>query len=349
MTDPPGYPPIWNDTDAMSSSYYRGRESSLAEIFGAGSVEIGAEHVELDGRRYPVVDDVIITLAPARLPTSVRDRLGLEPQGARGSGMFAEDIQYTFGAEWVEHGEVLPEHHQEFERYFDLVDLDGLAGRRVADLGCGSGRWATFIAPRCREIVLVDFSEAVFVARQNLRSVDNAVFVLDDVLSLPFADDAFALSYCLGVLHHLPVNALDACRRLSRLGPDLVVYLYYSLDNRPAYYRTALRAVSVVRSRLARIRSRRVRSALSFAIAATVYAPLALVGRIGGTRAGRYVPLADTYAGASIRRLQQDAYDRFFTRIEQRFSRQEIAALSDTFAQVTISDGLPYWHFHCRR
>jgi SAM-dependent methyltransferase len=333
----------------MSSHYYVGRETSLREIFGATTVEVGSDHVVLDGRAYPVVDDVIIMLPANRLPCGIAARVARNGTPETTQGAFAEDIQYTFGAEWKEHGAVLADHADEFTAYFDLIDLDALADRRVADLGCGSGRWASFVAPQCREIVLVDFSEAVFVARRNLVGADNAIFVLADVLDLPFADDAFDLSYCLGVLHHLPVDALDACRALRRLGPEVLVYLYYALDNRPAYYRALLVIVTQVRRQLAKIRNPVARSRISLVIAGAVYAPLAFAGSIAGGRAKRYVPLADTYAGKSLKRLQQDAYDRFFTRIEQRFTQAEILELRDSFGEITVSDELPYWHFLCRR
>ena len=50
-----------------------------------------------------------------------------------------------------------------------------------------------------------------------------------------------------------------------------------------------------------------------------------------------------------LRRIEQDVYDRFFTRIEQRVTRREIETLRDTFGTVTVADGLPYWHFLCER
>jgi hypothetical protein len=46
-----------------------------------------------------------------------------------------------------------------------------------------------------------------------------------------------------------------------------------------------------------------------------------------------------------VRRIQQDVYDRFFTRIEQRVSRAQINELRNDFTDVQISDALPYWHF----
>ena len=326
------------------ASYYEGREAELADLFGASTVIVGGDHLVVDGRRLDVVDDVIVALDAERRPARLRT-------GATATGpAYAPEIQDTFGAEWTAHPDVLPEHRREFEAYFDLVDLDALAGARVADLGCGSGRWASFVAPHCRTLVAVDFSEAIFVARENLRGHDRTIFVLADVLDLPFRDDAFDFAYCLGVLHHLPVDALDACRRLARVSPDLLVYLYYALDNRPAYFRALLAPVSVVRRTLARIRDERARSALTWLLTVTLYVPLAVLGRVADRLGvGRYLPLGETYARSTVKRMRQDAYDRFFTGIEQRFSREQIRTLGDTFAAIEISDGLPYWHFRCRR
>ena len=64
---------------------------------------------------------------------------------------------------------------------------------------------------------------------------------------------------------------------------------------------------------------------------------------------GARVPLYEVYRDASFARITQDAYDRFFTRIEQRVTRAEIEALAAHFGHVRVSDHLPYWHFLCER
>ena len=63
----------------------------------------------------------------------------------------------------------------------------------------------------------------------------------------------------------------------------------------------------------------------------------------------RYVPLFDFYHGKSLARIRQDAYDRFFTRIEQRFSRADIMTLDGDFKHIEISPQIPMWHFLCER
>ena len=52
---------------------------------------------------------------------------------------------------------------------------------------------------------------------------------------------------------------------------------------------------------------------------------------------------------SSLKRIRQDVYDRFFTSIEQRVRRDQIMELKETFANIEISDQIPYWHFLCRR
>ncbi len=331
--------------------YYADKIDSLKDIFGAQDLRVAPGRIDVDGRSYPVVDDVIVLLPPSRCPDAVRKALdaGAGPADAAPAPA-GRDVQFTFGAEWRRFPEILPEHGEEFSRYFDLVDVPGLAGRRVCDLGCGIGRWSWFLRDACRELVLVDFSEAIFVARRNLASVPHALFFLGDLTELPFRPDFADLVVCLGVLHHLPTGALDAVRALGRFSPTLLVFLYYALDNRPRFWRPLLAAVTAVRVRLCRVRSPRARAGATWALALGVYVPLVAVGRaMRPLGLDRFVPLHDFYRGKSLRRIRQDVYDRFFTPIEQRFDRDSILSLRDAFGEVAVSDGPPFWHFVCRR
>ncbi len=330
--------------------YYDDKLELLADVFGAEDVRVDAGGVHLDGRFFPVLDDVIVALDVDRLPPAVRARIPDRAGGTSSDVPFAADVQRSFGEEWKAHPDILPDHAAELEAYFDLLPMEELQGRRVVDLGCGIGRWSYFIAEKCRDLVLVDYSEAIFVARGNLRHVDNTVFVMADVLDLPFRPDAFDLVVCLGVLHHLPSDALEAVRHLRPLARRQLFYLYYALDNRPVYFRWALAAVTRARMVLTRVESARARLVLSWLLAGLVYAPIAQLGRVlVPLGMERLVPMADSYAGKSVSRLRQEAYDRFFTRIEQRFTREEIASLTDVFAAVTVSERHPYWHFLCQR
>lgn len=339
-------------SDGGSHPYYGEKHESLRDIFGATEVRVEARRIVVDGWGYPVVDDVIILLPPERWPAGVRTRLSAETPdaGKATDDGFAGDIQFTFGEEWQGFPEILPEHEEEFRQYFDLLDLGALADARICDLGCGMGRWSHFLKDRCREIVLLDFSEAIFVARENLRGARNALFFLGDLRRMPFRDDFADFLFTLGVLHHLPTGALEEVRALSRCAPTLLVFLYYALDNRPVFWRGLLSAVTRVRLALTRTEGPRLRSALNWALTIGVYLPMISLGHaMRPFGLASKVPLYDFYRGKSLRRIRQDVYDRFFTRIEQRFRKEEILILRDTFREVVVSDDPPYWHFLCHR
>jgi len=329
--------------------YYQDKLHSLQEIFGTEQIEVTADRLTVDGRSYPILDDVIVLTAPSEYTAYVRQRLGQAATGAAG-GAYAEDVQFSFGEEWKAYAELLPEHEQEFRQYFDLVELAQLRGKRVCDLGCGMGRWSHFLQAHVAELVLLDFSDAIFVARKNLASAGNCLFFMGDLQQLSFNPDFADLIFSLGVLHHLPTPCLDEVRKLKVYSPRVLVFLYYALDNRPWYFRALLRLVTAVRRLVCGVRSPWFRKLFSLAGTFGVYLPLVLLGRLlKPFGLASRVPLHDFYRSKSVQRIEQDVYDRFFTSIEQRVSRAEILALSDTFSRVRVSEGLPYWHFLCER
>jgi hypothetical protein len=106
---------------------------------------------------------------------------------------------------------------------------------------------------------------------------------------------------------------------------------------------------AVIRKLLSRIENERARRIISWIIAVLVYKPLAFLSDIMshvGVERSR-MPLS-AYSGFSIARIQQDAYDRFFTKVEHRFSREMIRErFSAYWRHIAFSDIQPYWHFLC--
>ncbi|OGS34371.1 MAG: hypothetical protein A2293_12245 [Elusimicrobia bacterium RIFOXYB2_FULL_49_7] len=198
--------------------------------------------------------------------------------------------------------------------------------------------------------MLVDFSDAIFVARKNLAASSHCLFFMGDIQRLPFAKDFADFIFCLGVLHHLPSPCLGEVRKLKKYAPSLLIFLYYSLDNRPFYFRFILSMVTVARRLLCTVRNETFRKMFSLAGTFFLYMPLVIMGKLlKPLGLSSNVPLYDAYHDKGVARIEQDVYDRFFTRIEQRVSRKQIKALHDTFAAVTISGYLPYHHFLCKR
>lgn len=307
---------------------------TVARLFGvvASAVEVTQEELAIGGHTYRIHDGVVIL-----------DGASVRRESSWGT---ADDVRRSFSAEWETYAELQPEHRREFDAYFDVVDLDSLADDVAIDLGCGSGRWSHFLAPHCRAVVLVDFSDAIFVARRNLAGADNAILFRGDVMQLPFVDNCVDFLFSLGVLHHLDRPCLPAARDLMRLGPEGLFYLYYALDNRPTYYRRLLTGVTASRRALGRVQSERARRRISRALAWGVYRPMVGVGEVAakvGVKAP--VPLYESYRGKSVDRIEQDAYDRFFTSIEQRVSRQQIQQAFPPPCSVRFSEHEPFWHF----
>jgi ubiquinone/menaquinone biosynthesis C-methylase UbiE len=331
--------------------YYADKIEILKDIFGSIDLSLDNERLILNGHTYPIIDDVIILLHPNQYPSSLKKQLETF-QGKINSmpNNFAEDIQFTFSEEWQRFPKILPEHKQEFLQYFDKVNLSDLMNLRICDLGCGIGRWSYFLKDKCRELILIDFSEAIFVARQNLKDASNAIFFMCDLKQLPFRDTFADFMFCLGVLHHLPTNALDEVRVLRKYAPSLLVYLYYALDNRPIYFRILLLLTTLLRKVFSKIRNPLFRSLITWVATAIFYLPFVFLGTLlKPAGLSKYIPLYEGYKGKSLERIRQDVYDRFFTRIEQRFSKKQIMELKNTFSEVIVSDKLPYWHFICYR
>lgn len=335
----------------LMNGYYHDKRSVLQDLFGTSEVRITEQTLVVKDKSYPIIQDVIILLTPEQYPATVAKIFGDQNDTASPHvHQIAADIQYSFGEEWQRYPHILAEHHKEFALYFDLVELSDLASKRVCDLGCGNGRWSYFLKDRCRELILVDFSDAIFAARRNLADSPQCLFFMADIQSLPFAQNFTDFLFSLGVLHHLPSPCLEEVRKLRRFAPELLIFLYYALDNRPVYFQWLLAVVTQIRRALAHITrpgSRRVITALG---TYGLYLPLILLGKLlAPFRLSRYVPLYDFYHDKGIERIKQDVYDRFFTRIEQRVTRREIAQLRETFSEVRISQQLPYWHFLCKR
>lgn len=239
-----------------------------------------------------------------------------------------------FGDEWErfdQSGLDAAELERMFENYFNIFPWNDLPADAVGfDLGCGSGRWAKFVAPRVGKLYLFDPAEqALAVARKNLAGQTNCEFAVAGADSIPLDDHSCDFGYSLGVLHHIPDTeaGLRSCVAKLKSGAPFLLYLYYSFDNRPAWFRAIWKASDGVRRVISGL-PHAPRSIVSQAIAVTVYYPLAK-GSLVLEKAGMNVenlPLSQ-YRHNSLYVMRNDALDRFGTSLEQRFSKQEITEM----------------------
>ena len=247
--------------------------------------------------------------------------------GAAPNGNLDRGVVAGFGAEWSrfdQSGRDEADLRATFESYFRLFPWEGLPEAASGfDLGCGSGRWARFVAGRVGSLLCVDASrEALAVARRNLGGCANVRFLQGSAGSLPLAARSFDFGYALGVLHHLPSPALglaDAVR-LLRPGAPLLVYLYYALDDRPAWYRAVWRVSNAVRVLVSAL-PQGPRHAVSQAIALTVYWPLSLAERLVERQ------------GLDCSRIPLAAYRHKLVRLME----------SCGLERVSVSEQAPFW------
>jgi ubiquinone/menaquinone biosynthesis C-methylase UbiE len=236
-----------------------------------------------------------------------------------------------------------------FNGYFGIFPWEILPQNSVGmDVGCGSGRWAVLVAPRVGHLHLVDASrDALEVARANLSGSANVTFHVASVSDLPIEDASLDFVYSLGVLHHVPDTrgALLSIARKLKPGAPLLVYLYYAFDNRPAWYRRLWLASEPIRAIVSRLPPR-LRYFASQVIAAIVYWPLARGAALLTWL--RILPQSaplSFYKDRSFYMMRTDAYDRFCTILEKRFTKKEIEGMlvEAGFENVRFSDSAPFW------
>lgn len=280
----------------------------------------------------------------ARLPESLRlteNDQHTAPQTDDAALHAQLETAKSFGYEWQAFSEMLPEYEANFRWYFERFQPNELAGKRVLDAGCGTGRHTFYMSQSgAREVVAMDFSQAIEVAAHNNRANPNTHFVQADIYHPPFPPDSFDFVYSLGVLHHLP-DPEKGFRRLLALLRNrefINIYLYWNLEGEAAWRRALLKTVTQMRQVTTRMPHAMLQK-FSWMIAAAFQVafvwPSRALEKFPPTR-----PLADRvplghYRKYSFRVLYTDQFDRFSAPLENRYSRAEVA---DWFARAGMQD-----------
>lgn len=315
---------------------------------------------------YPVIDGVPRLLLGSARASLVRARgqwfdetPARAAVGARWSSesRAADHVVDAFDAEWSRFSRVGDDELREiFSLYSDVLDED--AFRRdcvVVDAGCGAGRWAVEVAKRGPLILAMDLGLSVELANANTRASGRVCCVQADIHHLPVVDASVDWAYSLGVLHYLPsaVAGLGPVVRAVRPGGQVLVYHYYALDIRGPAFRGLFAIVDRTRRIVSRL-PRPVVVAFAEAVAAVVYWPVArsaaALEALGARRAAAALPLS-FYRHRAFRVMRNDALGRFGTRMEHRFTREQlVAAMSGVGLDgIEVSPHPPFWHAVGRR
>jgi SAM-dependent methyltransferase len=268
----------------------------------------------------------------------------------------------SFGHEWAAFDYAESETDEaldsQFLAYCTPIDLSQFNAKSAVagDFGAGSGRWASRLLPYFFLVYALEPSDGANKVLRNKFLKESRMKILQETVganSIPAGSLDLAMS--LGVLHHIPDTGLAIKDIASKIkgGGVFLCYLYYKLENKPLYYRGLFWTSNSLRWVISRL-PYSLRRLIARAIATFIYLPLARTAKLL-SNAGKNVsnfPLHH-YANMPFVMLQNDALDRFGTRLEQRFSKKDITEMlgSAGFDLQTLefSDVEPFWTFSVKK
>ena len=240
--------------------------------------------------------------------------------------------------------EVVESFGDEWEKFYNFSDNDltllgdqyfGFLGSNVLnkdtyalDVGCGTGRWTKYLSDKVRFIEAIDPSKAILYADKLLKDIDNVRLSVASTDNIPFADETFDFVMSVGVLHHIPntQKAMVDCVKKVKKGGYFYVYLYYSFDNRGFLFKSIFNISNFVRGFVAGLPPTSKKIVCDI-LAFTVYLPLIglanVLSFLGLENVAKKIPLS-AYRGRRLFLIRNDALDRFGTKLEQRFTREQI-------------------------
>lgn len=131
----------------------------------------------------------------------------------------------------------------------DLLAKDGLSGRRVLDVACGTGRHTFFLAKNGAEVTGVDQSKAMLERARAKQAVEpgegvSVRFLEGDVAKLPVADATFDIVLSGLVMEHVAEvrPALHEAARVLAPGGAFVLSVYHPaflLQGVPPHFKDA--------------------------------------------------------------------------------------------------------------
>lgn len=102
------------------------------------------------------------------------------------------------------------------EKHFPEI-LGEIAGLRVADIGCGTGRHSSRLAEAGARVVALDFSTGMMRKARERRAAEHIAFAVSDISgTLPIRDHSFDRIICCLVLDHIH-DVASLFRELSRV------------------------------------------------------------------------------------------------------------------------------------
>lgn len=273
----------------------------------------------LDILRCPASGQRLTIDTTQTLVEDVREGALVTPDGRHsypirnGIPRFVPEVTYAdnFGMQWNQFRQTQLDSHSgqpiSANRFWSSTRWAApeMAGQWCLDGGCGAGRFAEVALATNAKLVALDLSNAVDACAANLGHFPNLHVVQANLYSLPFAPEAFAFVYSLGVLQHTP----DVERAFRALPPVVRPGGLLCVDYYPKTWKSALLPKYFMRPVTKRIPKRALFSALKVAVPAMLPASRLLrsVPRVGYALK-QVVPVVDYYGELPLTKEQLDEW-----------------------------------------
>jgi len=129
----------------------------------------------------------------------------------------------SFGFEWTRFHKLKSE--KSFLEFIGPIEKEFFKGKFVLDAGCGNGSYAYYASSYGAEVIAIDFSDAVSVARENTKNM-NVQVVRADISHPPFKKGTFDYIFSIGVLHHLPEPETGFQQLVPLLKPGALISIW---------------------------------------------------------------------------------------------------------------------------
>ena len=234
-----------------------------------------------------------------------------------------------FGFKWGLHDRILPVHEEQFRRWTAPLAAADWQGKTFLDVGCGMGRnsyWPLQYGAARGVAIDVD-ARSLAGAGQNLRRFPGAEVQAVSAYDIPY-ENAFDISFSIGVIHHLesPAAALQQMVKATKPGGTVLIWVYGRENNE-----WILRFVDPLRiSVLSRLPIGLLGHASLFP---TALLWLALRLGLGRTE---YMRLIRRF---SFRHLHEIVFDQLLPRIARYWTRAEVDELmrSAGLTEITLT------------
>ena len=235
-----------------------------------------------------------------------------------------------------------------FNNYFSIFPWKKLSKSAEGfDMGCGTGRWAKFVAPKVGKLHCIDPSNSVEVAKIKLKEFKNIKYHQKSLDNSGLKNNSQDFGYLLGVLHYVPdaKAAIKSCSKLLKPGAPILFYIYYSLDNRPFWFKWIWIVSNFIRLIISRL-PKFLNFFVCDLITVFIYYPFArfalIIEKIGLDF--KNFPL-HFYRKMSFYVMRTDSRDRFGTPTEKRYSKNEIIKMMKDagLEKIAFKNSVPYW------